>query len=88
MAAIIESKKEDLDSVIETSPGWVEVAGYKTSDFKDYGKLNLSKIISLSSNVGMVKLCSNQEMDHLSNYYKKFDLKTSFIIIPEQFVTE
>jgi len=74
MSAIIESKKEDLDSVIETSPGWVEVAGYKTSDFKDYGKLNLSKIISLSSNVGMVKLCSNQEMEHLTNYYKKFGI--------------
>ena len=74
MSAIIESKKEDLDSVIETSPGWVEVAGYKTSDFKDYGKLNLSKIISLSSNVGMVKLCSNQEMEHLTSYYKKFGI--------------
>jgi cell division protein FtsI (penicillin-binding protein 3) len=74
MSAIIESKKEDLDSVIETSPGWVEVAGYKTSDFKDYGKLNLSKIISLSSNVGMVKLCSNQEMEHLTNYYKRFGI--------------
>ena len=74
MSAIIESKKEDLDSVIETSPGWVEVAGYKTSDFKDYGKLNLSKIISLSSNVGMVKLCSNQEMEHLTAYYKKFGI--------------
>ena len=74
MSAIIESKKEDLDSVIETSPGWVEVAGYKTSDFRDYGKLNLSKIISLSSNVGMVKLCSNQEMEHLTNYYKKFGI--------------
>ena len=74
MSAIIESKKEDLDSIIETSPGWVEVAGYKTSDFKDYGKLNLSKIISLSSNVGMVKLCSNQEMEHLTNYYKKFGI--------------
>ena len=74
MSAIIESKKEDLDSLIETSPGWIEVAGYKTSDFKDYGKLTLSKIISLSSNVGMVKLCSNQEIEHLTNYYKKFGI--------------
>jgi len=70
----IESEKEDLDSVIETSPGWIEVAGYKTSDFKDYGKLTLSKIISLSSNVGMVKLCSNQETEHLTNYYKRFGI--------------
>ena len=57
-----------------TSPGWIELAGYKTSDFKDYGKLTLSEIISLSSNVGMVKLCSNQEIEHLTNYYKRFGI--------------
>ena len=74
MSAIIESKKEALDSIIETSPGWVEVSGFRTSDFKDYGKLNLSQIISLSSNVGMVKLCSNQDIEHLTNYYKKFGI--------------
>ncbi len=74
MSAIIESEKEDLDSLIETSPGWIEISGYKTSDFKDYGQLNLSQIISLSSNVGMVKLCSNQEIEHLTNYYKKFGI--------------
>ena len=74
MSAIIESRKENLDSIIETSPGWIEVSGYKTSDFKDYGKLNLSQIISLSSNVGMVKLCSDQEIEHLTDYYKKFGI--------------
>ncbi len=74
MSAIIESEKEDLDTLIDTSPGWIEVSGYRTNDFKDYGKLNLSQIISLSSNVGMVKLCSNQEIEHLTNYYKKFGI--------------
>ena len=74
MSAIIESQKKGLDSVIETSPGWIDVSGYRTSDFKNYGKLNLSQIISLSSNVGMVKLCSNQEIEHLTSYYKKFGI--------------
>ena len=37
-------------------------------------KLNLSEIISLSSNVGMVKLCQYQDIDHLTNYYKKFGI--------------
>ena len=74
MSAIIESRKEALDSIIETSPGWVEVSGFKTNDFKDYGKLNLSQIISLSSNVGMVKLCLNQDIEHLTSYYKKFGI--------------
>ena len=74
MSAIIESQQQDLDSIVETSPGWIEVAGYRTSDFKNYGQLTLSQIISLSSNVGMVKLCSNQEIQHLTNYYKKFGI--------------
>ena len=74
MSAIIESQQQDLDSIVQTSPGWIEVAGYRTSDFKNYGQLTLSQIISLSSNVGMVKLCSNQEIQHLTNYYKKFGI--------------
>ena len=74
MSAIIESQQQALDSIVETSPGWIEVAGYRTSDFKNYGQLTLSQIISLSSNVGMVKLCSNQEIQHLTNYYKKFGI--------------
>ena len=74
MSAIIESQQQDLDSIVQTSPGWIEVAGYRTSDFKNYGQLTLSQIISLSSNVGMVKLCSNQEIEHLTNYYKKFGI--------------
>ena len=74
MSAIIESQQQDLDSIVQTSPGWIEVAGYRTSDFKNYGQLTLSQIISLSSNVGMVKLCSNQEIQHLTDYYKKFGI--------------
>ena len=74
MSAIIESQQQDLDSIVQTSPGWIEVAGYRTSDFKNYGQLTLSQIISVSSNVGMVKLCSNQEIQHLTNYYKKFGI--------------
>jgi len=74
MSAIIESQQQALDSIVETSPGWIEVAGYRTSDFKNYGQLTLSQIISLSSNVGMVKLCSDQEIQHLTNYYKKFGI--------------
>ncbi|URQ67712.1 penicillin-binding protein 2 [SAR86 cluster bacterium] len=74
MSAILESEKLPKISKIDTSPGWIEFEGFKTSDFKDYGVLNLSEIISLSSNVGMVKLCQYQDIDHLTNYYKKFGI--------------
>ncbi len=74
MSAILESDYLPKASKINTSPGWIEYEGFKTSDFKDYGALSLSQIISLSSNVGMVKLCQYQDIEHLTNYYKKFGI--------------
>ena len=74
MSAILESDYLPETSKIDTSPGWIEYEGFKTSDFKDYGSLSLSQIISLSSNVGMVKLCQYQDIEHLTNYYKKFGI--------------
>ncbi len=74
MSAILESNYLPKTSKIDTSPGWIEYEGFRTSDFKDYGALSLSQIISLSSNVGMVKLCQYQDIEHLTNYYKKFGI--------------
>ena len=74
MSAILESKRVELKHTVDTSPGWIELAGYKTSDFKDYGLLSLTEIISFSSNVGMVKLCAEQEIEHLTRYFKSFGI--------------
>ena len=74
MSAIIESRIVNLEDTINTSPGWIEVGGYTTSDFKDYGVLNLSEIIAFSSNVGMVKLCADQDIKHLTKFFKSFGI--------------
>lgn len=74
MTAILESNKVQDSIKINTSPGWIEFEGFKTSDFRDYGILSLSEIISYSSNVGMVKLCENQEVEHLTEYFKRFGI--------------
>ena len=74
MTAILESNKVQDSIRINTSPGWIEFEGFKTSDFRDYGILSLSEIISYSSNVGMVKLCENQDVAHLTEYFKRFGI--------------
>ena len=74
MTAIIESDKVQDTAKINTSPGWIEFEGFRTSDFRDYGVLSLSEIISYSSNVGMVKLCEDQDILHLTNYFKRFGI--------------
>ena len=74
MTAILESDKVQDTTKINTSPGWIEFEGFRTSDFRDYGVLSLSEIISYSSNVGMVKLCEDQDILHLTNYFKRFGI--------------
>ncbi|MBH32775.1 MAG: hypothetical protein CMD90_03895 [Gammaproteobacteria bacterium] len=74
MAAILSSGEVEQDVRVNTSPGWIQYGGYKTSDFRDYGKLSLSEIISYSSNVGMVKLCKDQESQHLINMFSSFGI--------------
>ena len=74
MSAILESNKVQDSIKINTSPGWIEFEGFKTSDFRDYGTLSLSEIISYSSNVGMIKLCENQDVLHLTEYFKRFGI--------------
>ena len=74
MTAVLESNKVQDSTKINTSPGWIEFEGFKTSDFRDYGILSLSEIISYSSNVGIVKLCENQDVAHLTEYFKRFGI--------------
>lgn len=74
MAAIIDSGKVERDLITNTSPGWIEFGGYKTRDFRDYGELSLSEIISYSSNVGMVKLCKDLDSDYLFQYFSNFGI--------------
>ena len=84
MSAIIDSGKVKKNSKINTSPGWIELGGYKTRDFRDYGFISLSEIISYSSNVGMVKLCKDQNSDFLLEYLSNFGFgkPTSSVLIP------
>ncbi|WP_280546706.1 MULTISPECIES: penicillin-binding transpeptidase domain-containing protein [unclassified Halomonas] len=56
MAAMIESGKVPLDTVVDTSPGWMVIDRFTIKDIGNYGKLTLSGILEKSSNIGMSKL--------------------------------
>ncbi len=74
MSAILNSGKVNVSFKVDTSPGWIEIGGYRTNDFKDYGVINLSEIISNSSNVGMIKLCAEEESNLLMKNFYNFGL--------------
>lgn len=71
------SGKFDENSIIDTSPGYIEFDGHKVGDFRDYGAINLETLLNKSSNVGAIKVALSLNKSHLWNTYKMFGLGSS-----------
>ena len=56
VAAALESKKFKPSSIVNTSPGYYRIGKYVVQDVKNYGRIDLSTILSKSSNIGASKL--------------------------------
>lgn len=56
IAAALESGQFSPDTVIETSPGKLKLAGFTIRDFRDYGSIDVTTVMQKSSNVGMSKI--------------------------------
>ncbi|MCH8264618.1 MAG: penicillin-binding protein 2 [Proteobacteria bacterium] len=56
IAAALETGIYSIDTVIETSPGWMMVSGNTIRDIFNYGTLTVEKVITKSSNIGASKI--------------------------------
>jgi len=56
IAAALESGIYSVETVIETSPGWMMVSGNTIRDIFNYGTLSVEKVITKSSNIGASKI--------------------------------
>ena len=56
VTAALESGMYTPDTVIETSPGWMMVNGHEVQDILNYGTLDLTRVITKSSNIGATKI--------------------------------
>jgi cell division protein FtsI (penicillin-binding protein 3) len=56
MAVALQSPEFEPSTVIDTSPGFMRLGTYTIRDFRNYGELDLTGIITKSSNVGMSKV--------------------------------
>jgi len=61
MAVALASQKFSTASTIDTSPGYMRVGDYAIRDFRNYGVLDMTGIITKSSNVGIAKVV--QQLD-------------------------
>lgn len=71
VAAALESGKFKANSVINTSPGYYSIGKYVVQDVKNYGRINLSTILSKSSNIGASKLALGISAKNLTDVHSR-----------------
>ncbi|MBT8078534.1 MAG: penicillin-binding protein 2 [Gammaproteobacteria bacterium] len=65
VAAALESGQYRAASFVETSPGFVIVGPKRIEDKKNLGRINLTTVLSRSSNVGATKIAMSLQPDQL-----------------------
>lgn len=74
IAAALESGQYRPSSVVDTSPGFVMVGAKRIEDSRNLGRINLTTILTRSSNVGVTKLAMTLQPDQLWNTLTQFGL--------------
>jgi cell division protein FtsI (penicillin-binding protein 3) len=72
VAAGIESGKFGPDTLIDTSPGWMPVANHVVRDVHNYGVVDLTRLLTKSSNIASVRIALALENDHLYDIFNRF----------------
>ena len=71
VAAALESGLYTPDTVIETSPGWMMVNNKEVQDIINYGTLDLTRVITKSSNIGATKIAFEIGPDAIRNVLER-----------------
>ncbi len=72
IAAALETGKVTPDTVFDTNPGSMELAGHIIHDTHNHGVLTTTGIITKSSNVGAAKLSLQMTSDHMYDVLHRF----------------
>lgn len=74
VAAALESGQYRPGSIVDTSPGYVVVGPKKIEDSRNLGRVSLTTVLSLSSNVGVTKIGLSLAPDQLWSTMTRFGL--------------
>ncbi|MFN2335215.1 MAG: penicillin-binding transpeptidase domain-containing protein, partial [Wenzhouxiangellaceae bacterium] len=71
IAAAIEAGLASPDMMIDTSPGFTRISGHRIEDFRNYGELSVTGLLTKSSNVGVVQLAMAMESQQMWSMYSR-----------------
>src|SRR5690606_39918958 len=72
IAAALASGKVTTDTIVDTSPGYMRNGRYTINDFRNYGALTVTGVITHSSNVGAAKLALMLPDDYYYKFVRQF----------------
>lgn len=72
--AALESGRYTPGTMIDTSPGWIHVPGKTFTDYSNYGLIDLTKIITKSSNVGITKIAMDLSPESIRGMFFRLGL--------------
>jgi cell division protein FtsI (penicillin-binding protein 3) len=72
VAAGLEAGVITPHTVFDTSPGWIANGRYRTSDFRNYGLLDTTGVITKSSNVGSAMIVHKLEDRFFHDFLARF----------------
>ncbi len=68
----LKSGQYDVDTVVDTSPGYYRVGGRTVRDFRNYGEMDLRHILMKSSNVGISRIILSLNANALAETLREF----------------
>jgi len=71
VAAALENGKFKTDTKINTSPGFMKLGRNTIRDTKDYGVINVGRVITKSSNVGATKIALSLDPEEIWSMFQK-----------------
>jgi cell division protein FtsI (penicillin-binding protein 3) len=72
MTAVLENGEFTPGSPVETTPGTLVVSGHTIRDHHNYGLLDLTGVLTKSSNVGVTKLALGLQAEQMWDTYKRY----------------
>ena len=72
VASALETGRWTPSTPIDTTPGRINISGHTISDHHNYGPIDLTRLITKSSNVAATKVALDLEPEHMWNTYDRF----------------
>jgi len=72
IAAALEDGRWTSETLVDTTPGTMAVAGHIVRDVHNVGLISVTKVLTKSSNVGAAKIALSLSNEHLYDVFRRF----------------